>query len=167
MSDNDIKRSFLLRCPVAFAMNKKQFLASSLIPAVPAVGLIAVIALSVLNGTAGSSAMMWGLLGTTFVLAFGPLVASVAIMFFGAGLPEVAAAGAVAPPPVAPPAPKPVEDDEVEEPFDDGEFDDDEIEAAGEEYDDFEDDEDFQSDDDFGDLDAEFPDDFDDDEDFV
>ena len=148
-------------------MSKTQFFATSLIPSIAGIGLIAVIAQSVLAGTAGNSAMMWGLLGTTFVLAFGPLVASVAIMFFGAGVPEVAAAGAVAPPPAAPPAPMPAEDEDVKESFDeDGSFDDDDLEATSEDYDDFEDDEDFQ-DDDFGDLDGEFTDDFDDDEDFV
>ncbi len=166
MSDNDNKCSFLLQW--LNGMNKSQFFATSLIPAFAAIGLIAVIAQSVLAGTAGNSAMMWGLLGTTFVLAFGPLVASVAIMFFGAGVPEVVAAGAVAPPPVAPPAPEPAAaDEDVEESFDDGDFDDDGIEAAGEEYGDFDDDEDFQDDEDYGDLDAEFTDDFDDDEDFV
>lgn len=165
MSDNDNICSFLLQW--LNGMNKSQFFATSMIPAIAAIGLIAVIAQSVLAGTAGNSAMMWGLLGTTFVLAFGPLVASVAIMFFGAGIPEVVAAGAIAPPPVAPPAAEPAADDDAEESFDDGDFVDDDIEAAGEDYDDFEDDEDFQEDDDYGDLDAEFTDDFDDDEDFV
>ena len=152
-------------------MTKKQMILTSLLAAIPALGLIAALALAATGGAAGGG-MLWGLFGATLLLSIGALASPVVVFLL---IPEGGVAATVSPG-EAPPVPGSSDDSEADvEELEDGgeaaadddfEFADDdntdESDVAGD-LGDFDDDDDFQIGDD---ADDEF-DDFDDDEDFV
>ena len=155
-------------------MTKKQFIATSSVGAIPAIGLIVVLALGMLGSASEFSLATWGLYVTTFIVAFFTFASPVAIVLL---IPKDAGVATL---PISPPV-EPSTDDSIvgdEELIDssdtDGDFD--EYEDESDDYDagatevaslddddEYEDDGDFQVGDDFED---EF-DDFDDDEDFA
>ena len=132
-------------------MTKKQMLLTSLLAAIPALGLVAALALAAIGGTAGSG-MLWGLFGATLLLSIGALASPVVVFLL---IPEGGVAATVSPDEASPEAATPT----------DSEVDAEELEEAdvADDLGDFDDDDDFQVGDD---ADEEF-DDFDDDEDFV
>ena len=132
-------------------MTKKQMLLTSLLAAIPALGLVAALALAAIGGTAGSG-MLWGLFGATLLLSIGALASPVVVFLL---IPEGGVAATVSPDEASPEAATPT----------DSEVDAEDLEEAdvADDLGDFDDDDDFQVGDD---ADEEF-DDFDDDEDFV
>ncbi|MEO2032183.1 MAG: hypothetical protein ABGZ35_08860 [Planctomycetaceae bacterium] len=142
-------------------MTKKQMLLTSLLTAIPALGLVAAVShLASIGGTAGSG-MLWGLFGATLLLSIGALASPVVVFLL---IPEGGVAATVSPDEASPEAATPtdseVDAEELEEAAADAEL---EEADVADDLGDFDDDDDFQVGDD---ADEEF-DDFDDDEDFV